>query len=360
MRKTRCLLILGCVLGTLCSSGCGEQREEMPAWDPITYNYLDDIKPLLDKQCVSCHGSTGAKGSYDLSTWQGLLGPGSDTVRNAVAADKTSVLLTALEKGSDHKGKLTSAQTRMLTTWVVEDKLAYFDSATHNPWWLTPTDRAAKSFHGGELRANKYDLTSCKGCHGNDLSGGSSKKSCATCHTGGVTTCSTCHGTVASSGAPAPDLSSNLDIAKVTVGLHAVHLTGTKFARVTCQDCHKVPTKLTDKGHVDTTSPAEVVFSALASGKKRGVTLKPTWDRKAGTCTNIYCHALDKGSAATWTWTTKSTAGLTCDSCHGNPPSKTIKGATHGSGTACDSCHSGAYKNGVIDPSVHINGEVDF
>ena len=353
------LIYFGLLSGVFLAMGCGEQRDEMPAWDPITYNYLDQIKPLLEKSCVSCHGGSSAKAGYDLSSWRGLLGPGTDTTRNAIAGDKTSALLTVQDKVA-HAGKLTTKEKAMLTTWVVTDRLAYFDSTTHNPWWLYPGDRANKSFHGGELRANKYSLDTCKGCHGSDLSGGSSKKPCATCHTGGVTACGTCHGSAASGGAPGPDLSWNLDISKVTVGLHAVHLSGTKFTKVTCKDCHKVPTKLTDKGHVDTSTPAEVTFSALASGKTRGVTLKPSWDRTTGTCSDVYCHALPKGATAAWTWTKRNAAVMACDSCHGNPPVKTIKGSSHSSGTSCESCHSGAYKSGDIDPAVHINGEVDF
>lgn len=348
-----------CLLGLL-SAGCGEQREELATWDPFTYSFLADIQPVLAKGCVSCHGATAPKGSYDLTTWRGLLGPGSDQVPNVVAGDKTSKLLTALASVSAHKGLLTSEQVSMLTTWVVDDKLAYFDSSTHNPWWLSPGDRASKSFHGGELRAGQYDLTACKACHGEDLSGGSSKRSCKSCHTKGVFSCGTCHGTEASGGAPAPDLSGKLAVSGVGVGLHAIHAGAGKIAKVVCEDCHKVPAKFTDKGHVDSSSPAEVTFSALASGKKRGASLKPVWDRATGTCKDVYCHSLDKGAAKTWSWIQKSAAGLACDACHGNPPSKTVKGGSHGSGTACKACHSGAYKDGQIDPAVHINGEVDY
>ncbi len=357
MRKVRFVSGLFILVGI--ALGCGEQREELPMWDPFTHTYLADVKPLLDKKCVSCHGATSPKGSYDLSTWRGLFGPGMDTKRNVIAGDKKSVILTTLDSDSAHKSLLTAAEKKLLTTWVVDDKLAYFDSSTHNPWWLSPGDRAAASFHGGELRANKYDLSTCKGCHGTDLKGGTSKKSCTTCHAGGVTACGTCHGT-ATAGAPAPDLSGNLDISSVTVGLHAVHLSGTKFGKVTCSDCHKVPTKLTDKGHVDSKSPAEVVFSDLASGKLRKLSLKPKWDRTKGTCTNVYCHALDTGAKTTWSWTKKSTSGLACGSCHGDPPKSTLAGGSHGSGTSCKSCHSEAYKNGVLDPAVHINGKVEL
>ena len=49
-----------------------------------------------------------------------------------------------------------------------------------------------------------------------------------------------------------------------------------------------------------------------------------------------------------------------CGSCHGDPPKSTLAGGSHGSGTSCKSCHSEAYKNGVLDPAVHINGKVEL
>lgn len=354
-------LIGSLAMGLFLAGGCGEQWDVIPQWGTATYTYLKQIKPVLDKSCVSCHGATAPKGSYDLSSYTGLLGPGKDLKRNAVAGDKTSALLTTLATDATHKDKLTAKELTMLTSWVVDDKLAYFDSSTHNPWWVYPGDRASKAFHGGDLRANKWSMEGCKGCHGEDLKGGTSKKSCYTCHTAGPTSCGSCHGTTASGGAPAPDLAWNLDPSVITVGLHAAHLAGSKLRdKLPCDSCHLVPKKLDDKGHLDTDSPAEVTFSAVASGKKAGVSLKPKWNRAEGTCTNVFCHSLDAGDVTSWTWTKKTAAGLTCSSCHGNPPTKTSSGSKHSSGTDCTGCHSGAYKNGAINPATHINGEVDL
>lgn len=62
MNKTRVLfgLLLWTVIGL--GAGCGEQRDELPAWDTFSYTYLADVKPLLDKHCVSCHGAALPKG----------------------------------------------------------------------------------------------------------------------------------------------------------------------------------------------------------------------------------------------------------------------------------------------------------
>ncbi len=539
------------------TAGCGELRDQGDdSSSGALYTYLADVAPILSKACVSCHTGTTAKGSYDLSTWRGLLGPGSDlTVRNAVPGDKTSVLLTALDTGTTHKNLLTAAQATILTDWVVTDKLAYSNSKYHPAGWLYPGDRTSANFHGGALRAEAWDTTKCKVCHGSDLTGGDSKKSCTSCHVDGPTGCDTCHGmdktggpppdlswgldpakskgvgahavhasptnfaalactechtvpkvmadtghlpstadikaskfaaeitfgslasmgsvtaaydattntctvychgvkfdktkapvwtagakkkcdtchavphsgkggsdcslchsqsvksctpgstgclttatgvgvsflsaalhmdgkypvgrkgdegtcyachgTKASVGAPGPDLEGNTDISKVTVGLHAIHLAaGKNSTALPCTTCHKVPNKDVDTGHYDTDLPAEVTFDALASGTlNSGTSTSPKWDRTAGTCTNVYCHAgIDGGDVGkAWKWTSKLTSGLACDSCHGNPPSKTRSGKTHTSSTGCKYCHIKAYNTAgtALLPSTHINGKVE-
>lgn len=536
-------------------TACGEQREVGALTPKPDRTYLRDIKPLLARACLSCHRGKKAEGGYDLSDWRGLFGPGKDDVRNAVPGDANSKLLTVLTD-ADHKGKLTAKEQLLLEQWVKLDKLAYFDSRNHPPTWLYPGDRNARAFHGGELRLNKWDMTPCKSCHGDDLRGGKSGKSCESCHQGGPTGCGTCHGspgtngwpppdlswqvdptkpgngahqkhlttktftaisckdchfvptkledakhlydqgkttdlkaeltfgprakingvqaaydaksgsctvychgakfvtaspgtkptwttpksgqcgschdtpgtvggpdcaachpqsvalctpgsgetcqaipgspkigirflqagfhgdgkaplgrkgfegtcwschgTQATAGAPGPDLHGKTDISEVTVGLHALHLAdGTDSKAIACADCHLEPKNDGDKGHYDSALPAELVFSDVARGKKadKSVDLKPAWDRKTATCSNVYCHSLDGATVTSWTWTKKVPGGLTCTSCHGNPPLKTVSGGVHSSGTACDACHSAAYNSGALDPSKHINGEVDL
>ena len=172
-------------------------------------------------------------------------------------------------------------------------------------------------------------------------------------------TCDGCHGTAASRGAPAPDLNGKTDTTLATVGLHKVHLQGSNAyaGPITCADCHKVPATLKAAGHLDSALPAEVVFSALASGKGT-----PAWDRTKGTCANVYCHNLDGGKVTSWTWTKAASPSLSCDSCHGMPPAKTSAGGTHPSSLMCNTCHSSAYDSstGALDPTKHLNGKVEF
>ncbi len=539
---------------------CGEARESTLTPIHVDVTYVGAVKALLTGKCVACHGKTKQEGHYALQTWTGLLGPGSDTVPNAIAGDPKSRLLTVLDDKT-HKALLDTTESKLLVDWVVKNNLAYFTSSAlyHPRGWLNPGDRNALSFHGGFIRAQAWDLRECQLCHGRDFAGGKSKVSCRSCHKGGPRGCTTCHGdnatdtaappaslsggfdpqkdrgvgahavhlkstifapsscaachkvptlwdspghvfdnpatqssdlraeitfgaraqsggyaayynkrqgtcrvachnldktrdmswnakaspkscnachasphasptkyggadctfchqqglarckvgdpgcfatskdaptvgvrftdptthgdghitlgkaqsagtcwachgTKATGGAPAPDLDGHTDTSEVTVGLHAIHLkASTLFGAVACADCHKVPKSVTAPGHIDTDRPAEVTFSDLATGRVAGVDLKPTWDRKTATCKNVYCHSLDSAQTTTWTWTQKLVGGLTCNSCHGVPPTKTLDGSPHPPSTQCASCHSGAFlPSGQINPSTHANGKVNF
>ena len=553
--------------------GCGELRQGDDSEATETYTAM--VAPLLKARCVSCHGSASPAGKYDLSTYRGLLGPGSDTARNVAPGDKTSRLLTKLDaiKEVKHWGYLLpkaaelaegetaeerrAADLKALTSWVVDAGLAYGAHAVHPAGWVYPGKRSSTAFHGGALRAKSWDTTSCQSCHGEKLTGDRKKGggSCATCHKSGPTTgcttchgdsdtgssappmdlswnltsasrgvgahaahlkgtgpyapvkcadchtvpastnaaghlldadktsdltaevtfggsatlgkvkvaydtanggctvychgaglslpgterkptwtstkkmtcqschpaphsnpayggedcsachqqvfkqcptgdtfcltvssstklavasaalhmdgkvslgkasggsaCYGCHGTLATKGAPAPDLKGKTATTLVSVGMHAAHLQGTSgyAGKVACSDCHKVPATLKAPGHIDNDQPAEVVFSALAQGKG-----KPVWDRSKATCTNVYCHNLDGGKVKSWTWTKAASPAMSCQSCHGLPPAKTMDGNTHPANTACKTCHSSAYNNstGALDPTKHLNGKVDF
>src|SRR3954447_18741776 len=40
--------------------------------------FVDRVRPLLIEQCVKCHGGEKTKGSFDLTTREGLLHPGDE------------------------------------------------------------------------------------------------------------------------------------------------------------------------------------------------------------------------------------------------------------------------------------------
>src|SRR5262249_39242545 len=122
------------------------------------------------------------------------------------------------------------------------------------------SDPGSPDFHGTLIESLGWNFGVCRQCHGDDLAGGTSGKSCLTCHAagqGGPTGCTTCHGQ--------PPLS----------GAHALH------GRFDCSECHVKPAVYTDVGHLfrsdgSVINEAQVTFGALA----RVGAASPSWDGK--------------------------------------------------------------------------------
>jgi predicted CxxxxCH...CXXCH cytochrome family protein len=146
--------------------------------------------------------------------------------------------------------------------------------------------------------------------------------------------CSSCHG-------PPQDLG----------GQHTRHITGGVLGKaVPCSECHIVPSEIGSPGHIDSTR-ADVTFGPLAT---QGGTLTPSYD---GTkCSGTYCHGatLSGGASTTPVWQSPY-SGLTCGGCHGVP----MPNHYH---ERCNECHGSVVNRflEIIDPSLHINGQVDF
>jgi predicted CxxxxCH...CXXCH cytochrome family protein len=344
--------------------GCGEVRRPPTTRSSGSATYRDQIKPLLEARCVRCHGGADGRRDalYDLSSYVGVMGPGTDETRNAIAGDESSLLLKKLDAADPlHWGYLLpqqselrageSAETRraadlaVLRRWVLVDKLAYFDVLVHPPTWLYPgtiftgagglpvVQRDQPEFHGGYLRRNGWSYDACTGCHGNDLRGGTSGRSCFTCHRDGVDSCTTCHGSLgrAGSGASAPpaDLSWNLGRASRGVGAHQVHLAKRGWwAEISCDDCHRVPTAVRDAEHLTSSDGrAELKFGARAALLE----VQPAYNASTGSCT-VYCHGaaflgIGQGKVPSWT----KTGEAACGTCHKVP-------AVAG-GPDCSTCH---------------------
>lgn len=159
--------------------------------------------------------------------------------------------------------------------------------------------------------------------------------------------CGTCHGTVGDP-VPPPDTAGRISTSEITVGTHAIHLSGGSFADgVACSECHTEPSNVLDRGHCDSPEPSEVVFGPTAT---RGGTF-PVWNRSNGTCSMVYCHGatMTGGTNTTPDWTSSGT--VVCGSCHEQD--------YHGL-TEC-SCHGTVWAAGqIINTSLHINGFVDM
>ncbi len=366
----------------LSTGGCSEPRElEWHPGDPPRHIYRT-VKPILEENCVFCHSGEEPDGNYDLSTYvrvtrsaeryNGLLGLGTDPVRNAIAGNPQSLLLTTLRRG-DHASYLTEDEQERLIHWIERDRLARFwISGIHPPGWLNPADN---EFHGQYLAENNYwhlgpdrsgtvnDSPSCSHCHGNDdeeggryggggvaLGFGDEVQSCVQCHGGSPEGCTTCHGTGLDQAPPRPLRWAG----SLGAGAHQIHLNGSERAEpIICSDCHTVPEHFSDPDHIDTDRPAEVILQGLAL---HNGTLA-AWDRIAATC-NAYCHTPNpndntRTSQTSPRWDT--TQHATCTTCHGTPP-----GGDHPVTSTCSVCHPTVVRadRTILSSVQHVDGEV--
>ncbi len=164
--------------------------------------------------------------------------------------------------------------------------------------------------------------------------------------------CTSCHG---SNGSPAPpqDTNGGTSTALRGVGAHRSHLGTSRWhAEVTCDDCHTVPTRVDDPGHIGLL-PAEVHFGASAQANGA----QPTWN---GTTCSTYCHGqtLDGGNGSNITpaWTTVNGTQAACGTCHGLPPA-----APHPQVANCSQCHGAVIgaDGGFVNAALHIDGQVE-
>jgi len=188
------------------------------------------------------------------------------------------------------------------------------------------SDPSSDDFHARELARRGWDLALCATCHGDDFAGGAAKVSCNGCHREGPTACTTCH--------------------RDETGAHRIHAE----RALTCAECHVVPARWDDEGHVrragaSDPAPAEVTFGARAQ-----LTLDPA-DRAGppmfaeGRCANVYCHGdvlhAGGGIEPRPRWDDPAPAGG-CVRCHGAPPPSHAQ-------DRCESCHpSNVHLDGIV------------
>lgn len=181
--------------------------------------------------------------------------------------------------------------------------------------------------------------------------------------------CDVCHGSDGDP-APPPDLEGNVDVGSIGVGAHTAHLTRHRLAPpLACIECHRVPERVGEPGHVDD-EPAEV-FLDPADGLAGAGGAEPVWDHATATCAGVYCHGVTLVDDSrhlirepVWTRTDQAF----CGACHGIPPEDGVH-PDELRLTDCAACHPGtvdAYGNILVSSgpdgyrSEHIDGEVDL
>jgi len=246
----------------------------------------------------------------------------------------------------------------------------------HPSGWLSKT---SSDFHGATIRAQGWDMRSCKNCHGGNYDGGTSGQSCRACHTEtlGPEACNVCHGSTTSA-APPTDLNGNSDQSYRGVGKHQVHLMGTvRTAPVGCSNCHQLPSgNIYDPAHINGNpdNRAEINFSVVAKRATSGVTPSPVYYEVGGSCADTYCHGAFKNGNGDrlMFWNGGAALSAACGSCHGDLTKATLaekalpktaaQGGTHPINLACSTCHGGVVNAslGFVNPSKHVDGRLNL
>ena len=243
-------------------------------------------------------------------------------------------------------------------------------------------DSTSANFHAVAFRAQlKWNVESCKPCHGQKFDGGTAQKSCIGCHTqaNGPEACNTCHGGI--NAAPPTDLSGNIQRTSKGVGAHQAHLAGgTIGVAVACKTCHTVPATVDAAGHIDD-GIAEVKTDSTSLFYRSNASYTST----TATCSNAYCHGNfangNTSNSMVWTDTTGVGFATRCGTCHGDPartdpedrarPKTVSEGGTHpnkddykdpsGASLKCYRCHGNVVDANLnfVNKALHINGKVD-
>jgi len=182
---------------------------------------------------------------------------------------------------------------------------------------------------------------------------------CDVCHGSGPEACTHCHGGVDNTtGAPPLGLRGEMTTDEAAVGAHTIHLDGGSVADgFACNQCHLVPSVLTDPGHWAVDSVAELTWGPLAGAASQ-------WNPATLRCSNVYCHGNFTGGYAANSplWTVHGQAG--CGSCHdvgARPQDLSGRHEDHvvEENVQCYQCHATTVNSGlsIIGTSVHVDGQ---
>ncbi len=364
---------------------CGQCHPNVAVGSPTTFTFamrhVDGIVDLVTtNDCNACHGSLSSNAppkdtSGNTSTT--ARGVGAHQAHLATASrfktiacqDCHLVPSTTTSMGhldSPLPAEVTfSARAGTAPTWdgtkcsnnYCHGSTLAGGGATQPIWTkVDGTQADCNSCHGAPPPPPHPALTECGQCHNTMTPGGGLTITDPSRHVDGnidvnsAVACNTCHGS-STSNAPPKDTQGFTQTTARGVGAHQAHLTTANWHRdTTCDQCHKVPTNLSDPGHVDTPLPAENVFTGLAAGT--------TFNGTA--CTNSYCHGSTLAAGGTATapiWTKVDGTQKQCTSCHGNPPA-----LPHPQSSDCGICHSDVKPGSpttFVARSRHIDGNLD-
>ena len=286
--------------------------------------------------------------------------PGAAEDAGHIEGRAARVALTAVAASGSHIPSWNRATASCNDTWCHGPSAG---APTSSPSWTASADLGCTSCHGAPPPAPHPQLGNCSGCHGAVVAADNVSIIDRSRHVNGVVdvafdaNCTACHGAI--NAAPPRALGGESTTSYPGVGAHQAHLaTGARSRSVLCSDCHLVPKKVLDPGHLDSALPAEVQFSsaAVAFGGN------PSYDN--GACQQTSCHGgkfpgthRSGGSNPSPQWTSVGVGQASCGACHSLPPP-----APHPYQNDCSSCHEDVAKNNVdfVRPELHVDGVVTF
>jgi hypothetical protein len=123
------LLCAGALFPLFVTAACGGTNSPTapdtpgPAQDPVTATSLTfsaDIQPILNNDCISCHGGSRQEKGYDFRTYSGVL-------RAVTAGSASSILVRVTQPGGqmypEFRGS-AAAKAETIRRWVVDFKAA--------------------------------------------------------------------------------------------------------------------------------------------------------------------------------------------------------------------------------------------
>ncbi|MBI5511291.1 MAG: CxxxxCH/CxxCH domain-containing protein [Deltaproteobacteria bacterium] len=292
--------------------------------------------PVACQQCHQVPAFVAAAGHLDLS-------PGAELTFGPLASYGGA------------KPDYDRAQRRCSETYCHGATFAGGGGATPSPVWnvVDGSQTGCTGCHGMPPAGMHPPRPECAMCHG-DVVDAANAIIAPTRHVDGSIdlnngACSNCHGGTDNAAPPAA-LSGEAETTDRGVGAHQAHLQSSTWrAAIACGRCHLVPATFLDRGHVDSASPAEVVFSGIATYWGASYSGVPQ-------ACSVYCHRLggaSGGSVPAPTWTMQGGSAGDCGACHGLPP-----GGGHPGRADCATCHPDVIDSGgaIIQAALHIDG----
>jgi predicted CxxxxCH...CXXCH cytochrome family protein len=280
-------------------------------------------------QCKLCHGAsfTGGSSGVACSTCHSVYPHTTSFVQTTTAQDFHGVVL---QKLSWNKTACTPCHGTQFTGGTSGKSCFTCHSAYPHPTMYSDSS-ATTGFHGKILKASAYDMTQCKLCHGDKFDGGNSNVKCSQCHD------------------PYPH-TSGFEQTIAAADFHGTYLKNLNWSKATCAPCHGTQFTGGTSGKSCYTChnsyPHTAGVSTVSATDFHGKTLKSqSWNLTP--CKD--CHGTTYAGGRT---------NSSCYTCHSTYPHDPVFTPAGGHSpflrtnsyplSQCQSCHGSTYTGGAI------------